>query len=386
MIVNHTELEREIMAKKTKTLEMSRQNHIIQGDCNEVLEDFPEECVDLIFADPPYNLQLKNELYRPNLTKVDAVNDSWDKFSNFEAYDKFTEKWLTSCRRVLNNEGTIWVIGSYHNIFRVGKIMMDLGFWILNDVTWVKTNPMPNFRGTRFTNATETLIWAKKSISQKRYTFNHHAMRAINDDKQMRSDWYLPLCTGAERIKINGKKAHSTQKPEALLYNVILASSNPGDLVLDPFVGSGTTAAVAKKLGRHYIGIELDSGYVEIANRRLDNISPMLFDDELLVTKTKKSAPRVPFGTIVEMGYISVGERLYSRNRKHVATVKANSHLLVDAFDGSIHKVGAHVQNAPACNGWDVWYAERENGLVSIDEFRQAYLRESGLDGGQATV
>lgn len=355
-------------------------NIIIPGDCVEVLSSFPDRCVDLIFADPPYNLQLQNELYRPNLTKVDAVDDEWDFFTSFNEYDAFTEKWLRACQRVLSDQGTIWVIGTYHNIHRIGKIMMDLGFWFLNDVTWVKTNPMPNFKGTRFTNATETLIWAKKSFEQKKYSFNHHAMKALNEDKQMRSEWYIPLCRGEERIKVNGKKAHSTQKPEALLYRVIMSASNPGDLVLDPFVGAGTTAAVATKLRRDYIGIEINKSYVNIAKKRLDKISPTLFDDTLLVTKSKRSAPRVPFGTLVEMRYISVGENLYSRNKKYSATVKANSHLLFKNFEGSIHKVGAHVQNAPACNGWDFWYVERKGSLVLIDRLRQKYLEQSGIN------
>jgi site-specific DNA-methyltransferase (adenine-specific)/modification methylase len=337
----------------------------------------PERSVDLIFADPPYNLQLRNELYRPNLTRVDAVDDAWDKFSDLAAYDAFTESWLSACRRVLGDNGAIWVIGSYHNIFRVGRIMMDLGFWILNDVHWIKTNPMPNFRGMRFTNATETLIWAKKSAAQKRYTFNHHAIKALNEDKQMRSDWHLPLCTGAERIKEDGQKAHSTQKPAALLYRVLLASSNPGDLVLDPFLGSGTTAVVARQLRRDYIGIEVSPQYAAIATARLSAVQPRLFDAQLLSTPSKRTAPRVAFGQLVEAGFVAVGERLFSKNRRHSALVKANSHLQAGEASGSIHRIGAQVQNAPACNGWEFWHVERDGALLPIDALREQFLREA---------
>lgn len=271
---------------------------ILLGDNLQLLPALPEKSVDLVFADPPYNLQLQKELWRPNLTLVDAVDDEWDQFANFEEYDKYTEQWLTACRRVLKDTGTIWVIGSYHNIFRVGKIMMDLGYWIINDVLWVKTNPMPNFRGVRFTNAHETLIWAKKSKDQKRYTFNYAAMKNLNEDKQMRSDWHIPLCTGAERIQVNGEKAHTTQKPEALLYRVILSSTNPGDVVLDPFFGTGTTGAVAKKLHRNWIGIERDPTYARVAQERIDAIVPSPFDDVLLASKSKRTAPRIPFSTL----------------------------------------------------------------------------------------
>jgi site-specific DNA-methyltransferase (adenine-specific) len=275
-------------------------NEIIQGDCVEVLKTFPEKSVDLIFADPPYNLQLRNQLLRPNQTVVDGVDDEWDQFADVAEYDAFTRNWLSACRRVLKDDGTIWVIGSYHNIFRIGTIMMDLGYWILNDVIWYKTNPMPNFRGTRFQNATETLIWAKKSVEQKKYTFNYHAMKHLNDEKQMQNVWHIPLCTGPERIRLNGKKAHSTQKPEALLYRVILASSNPGDLVLDPFFGSGTTGAVAKQLKRNYIGIELEPAYIDIARKRIDTLPMSLLDETELVTPSKRTVPRVSFGQLIE--------------------------------------------------------------------------------------
>lgn len=349
-------------------------NKIIQGDCVEVLRTFPEQSVDLIFADPPYNLQLRNQLLRPNQTVVDGVDDKWDQFADFTAYDAFTKDWLSACRRVLKDNGTIWVIGSYHNIFRVGTIMMDLGYWILNDVIWYKTNPMPNFRGTRFQNATETLIWAKKSAEQKAYTFNYHAMKNLNDEKQMQNVWYIPLCTGPERIKLNGKKVHSTQKPEALLYRVIVASSNPGDIVLDPFFGSGTTGAVARKLQRNYIGIELEPTYIEVARKRIEHLPPRLFDQTVLVTKSRRLAPRVSFGQLIESQYIKVGQKVYSKDRSVVATVKADSQLLWGNTTGSIHKIAALAQNKPAFNGWEYWYCEDQEGhFTSIDVLRERY-------------
>jgi site-specific DNA-methyltransferase (adenine-specific) len=356
-------------------------NEIIQGDCVEVLKTFPAKSVDLIFADPPYNLQLRNELLRPNQTIVDGVDDEWDQFADFADYDIFTKNWLSECRRVLKDDGTIWVIGSYHNIFRVGTIMMDLGYWILNDVIWHKTNPMPNFRGTRFQNATETLIWAKKSAEQKRYTFNYQAMKNHNDEKQMQNVWYIPLCTGPERIKVNGKKAHSTQKPEALLYRVILSSSNPGDIVLDPFFGSGTTGAVAKKLKRNYIGVELETEYIEVARKRIDNLPVLLFDETELVTKSKRMSPRVSFGQLIEAQYIRVGQKVYSKNRAVVATVKADSQLVWDNMSGSIHRIAASVQGKSAFNGWEYWYCEDQAGnLVSIDQLRERYRVENNLE------
>jgi site-specific DNA-methyltransferase (adenine-specific)/modification methylase len=355
-------------------------NEIIQGNCIEVLKSLPEKCIDLVFADPPYNLQLRNELLRPNQTLVDGVDDEWDQFENFTQYDAFTRSWLSECRRVLKDNGSIWVIGSYHNIFRVGALLMDLGYWILNDVIWHKTNPMPNFRGTRLQNATETLIWAKKSSEQKKYTFNYHAMKNLNDEKQMQNVWHIPLCTGSERIKLKGKKAHSTQKPEALLYRVILSSSNPEDIVLDPFFGSGTTGAVAKKLRRNYIGVELESSYVNIARDRLASIPDSLLDESALVTKSKRSAPRVAFGQIVEAQYVSVGQKIYSKDRRVEATIKADSHLLWGAISGSIHKIAALAQGQIAFNGWDYWYCEDAEGkLVSIDELRDRYRAEHGL-------
>src|SRR5512143_592194 len=287
-------------------LETLPSNQILHGDCIEILKSLPENSVDLIFADPPYNLQLSKELYRPNMTKVDAVDDGWDKFNNFEEYDSFTSSWLSASQRVLKDSGTIWVIGSYHNIYRVGTILQDLGFWILNDIVWIKNNPMPNFRGVRFTNAHETIIWAQKKKGEK-YRFNHPAMKALNDDLQMRSDWNLPLVTGKQRIKSNGTKAHSTQKPEALLYRVIMASSNPGDVILDPFFGTGTTGAVAKKLGRRWIGIEQDLHYVNLAEERIAAVPQPLFLDETFVFENKRSAPRVAFATLVERGLLDIG-------------------------------------------------------------------------------
>lgn len=356
-------------------------NEIIQGNCIDVLKTLPEKSVDLIFADPPYNLQLRNELLRPNQTTVDGVDDEWDQFSGFAEYDDFTRKWLGECRRVLKDNGSIWVIGSYHNIFRVGTIMMDLNYWILNDVVWHKTNPMPNFRGTRFQNATETMIWAKKSADQKKYTFNYHSMKNLNDEKQMQNVWFIPLCTGPERIKINGKKAHSTQKPEALLYRVILSSSNPGDIILDPFFGSGTTGAVAKKLQRRYVGIELESEYIEVAKNRIDNLPILLLDESELVTKSKRSAPRVSFGQLIEVDYVKIGQRLYSKDRKTEVTIKADSQLLWGSIAGSIHRTAALIQGKSASNGWDYWYVEDSAGkLVSIDELRERFRTEHGLE------
>ena len=352
-------------------------NQIIVGDSIEVLNSLPEKSIDLIFADPPYNLQLQNELHRPNMTKVDAVNDKWDQFDSFAAYDKFSEEWLSACKRVLKPNGTIWVIGSYHNIFRVGTIMQNLGYWILNDVLWIKTNPMPNFRGVRFTNAHETLIWASTKKGAK-YTFNHQAMKGFNDDKQMRSDWWLlSLATGAERLKDgNGKKAHSTQKPEALLYRVILSSTNPGDVVLDPFMGSGTTGAVAKRLHRKWIGIEREEKYVSLAKQRIDAIQPELFDNEIFdVRSKKKTAPRVAFSELLENGYIQPGKTLHFRKDKNrTAIVKPNAKIVtLDGFEGSIHQAGRHFMNGSPCNGWDHWYLKENGQMLNLDVIRERY-------------
>ncbi len=372
--------------RNNETQELGLQlDHIYEGDCNNILAQLPEKSVDLVFADPPYNLQLRNELWRPNLTKVDAVDDDWDQFDNFTAYDSFTREWLTACRRVLKDTGTLWVIGTYHNIYRVGAILQDLGYWILNDVIWVKTNPMPNFRGVRFTNAHETLIWCKKSSNQKRYTFNYHAMKMANDEKQMRSDWELALCTGSERIMVNGEKLHTTQKPEALLFRVILASSNPGDVVLDPFFGTGTTGAVAKKLGRHFIGIERDPKYIAAARARIDQINSPLFDTEVYgLYETRRSAPRIPFASLIENSLLLPGQKLYfNRDREKFATVLADGSLRAhDNVHGSIHKIGAHVGQLPACNGWEHWYFEAPDGsLAVIDLLREQARRRQGANG-----
>jgi modification methylase len=345
-------------------------DQVIEGDCVESMRALPDGCADLIFADPPYNLQLKNELRRPDNSKVDAVDDEWDQFSSFADYDRFTRAWLTQARRLLKDNGGLWVIGSYHNIFRVGAILQDLGFWILNDVVWRKTNPMPNFRGKRFTNAHETMIWAARSASQQ-YTFNYEAMKALNDDLQMRSDWTIPICAGNERIKgADGQKAHSTQKPEALLHRVIVASTKPGDVVLDPFFGSGTTGAVAKRLGRHFIGLERDKEYVRVARTRIAAVLPAA-DEAIEVTKSKRSEPRIPFGWVVERGLLPPGTVLQGTQKRHRAKVRADGTLVAADVTGSIHQVGAHVQGLDACNGWTFWQYEQNGTLVPIDVLRQ---------------
>lgn len=345
-------------------------NTIIQGNCIEIMAQLPEKSVDMIFADPPYNLQLRQELYRPNQSKVSGVFDQWDKFDDFEAYDRFTEQWLRACRRLLKDDGTIWVIGSYHNIYRVGAILQNLGFWILNDLVWIKTNPMPNFKGTRFNNAHETLIWAAKSESSA-YTFHYKALKTYNEDLQMRSDWYLPICSGEERLKIEGQKAHSTQKPLELLYRVVLSASNIGDLILDPFCGSGTTAAAAKLLGRYYIGIEQEADYVRLAQTRLETLKPL--PNALLEHPIEQKPPKVPFGNLVAAGLIFAGEFLYDKNKQQKAYVLADSSLQAGSYIGSIHKVSAALLNRPANNGWTYWFVERNGTLVCIDDLRRQY-------------
>ncbi len=355
-------------------------NQIIIGDCTSALQSMPAQAVDLIFADPPYNLQLQRELHRPNMTKVDAVNDAWDQFDGFTAYDEFTCAWLSACKRVLKPSGSIWVVGSYHNIFRVGKIMQDLDYWILNDVLWIKTNPMPNFRGKRFTNAHETMIWAS-SGKGNRYNYNHQAMKGLNDEKQMRSDWWLlPLTRGAERVRDeNGVKGHSTQKPEALLYRVILSCSNPGDLVLDPFFGSGTTGAVAKLLHRNWIGIEREEKYVKLAQARIDAVEPKPFDAVSFdVRSKKKTAARIPFSALLECGYLKPGQRLYFRKDRHrSATIKPDARLRTgDGFEGSIHKSGAHLMDGSPCNGWEHWYLQENGNMVLLDDYRKRFRIE----------
>ncbi|MEW5688249.1 MAG: site-specific DNA-methyltransferase [Pseudomonadota bacterium] len=343
---------------------------ILQGDCLEELSKLPDRSVDLVFADPPYNLQLGGDLLRPDNSKVDAVDDHWDQFESFEAYDRFTRAWLKECRRVLKDDGAIWVIGSYHNIFRVGVAVQDLGFWILNDIVWRKSNPMPNFKGTRFTNAHETLIWATKSRGGKRYTFNYDAMKMANDELQMRSDWTIPLCTGDERLKDDaGAKAHPTQKPESLLARVILASTKPGDVILDPFFGTGTTGAVARRMGRKFVGIEREAEYVKVAKARIAKVIPATAE-EMVVTGSKKAEPRVPFGTLVEAGLVRAGDILYCPQGRNAARVRADGSLVVGEVAGSIHKVGAMVQSAPACNGWTYWHFKTDKGLAPIDVLR----------------
>lgn len=343
-------------------------DHIIQGNCIDVLQTFPSTSIDLIFADPPeYHHQ----------TGGDNVDDDRNQGASVAEYDSFTEAWLRECRRVLSDEGTIWVIGSTHTIFRVGKIMMDLGFWILNDVLWYKTNPMPNLRGKRFQHATETLIWAKKSSDQRSYTFNYHAMKHLNDDKQMSNVWHIPICAGAERVQIHGRNVQAIQKPEALLYRVILSSSNPGDIVLDPFFGTGTTGAVAKKLKRRYIGIEQNAAYIQAARARIEHIPDSIVADPVLVTPSKRTQPRVSFDRLVEAQYINVGQLLYSKDRRVSAMVTADSTLLWGTMRGSIHKIAALAQQKPSWNGWEYWYCEDRNGtLISIDELRERYRRE----------
>lgn len=350
-------------------------DQIIQGNCIEVLEAFPPASVDMIFADPPYNLQLKQELYRPNLSRVNGVEDGWDKFETFSEYDCFTRKWLEACRRVLKETGTLWVIGSYHNIFRVGTIMQDLGFWLLNDVVWIKTNPMPNFRGVRFTNAHETLIWAKK-CEEARYTFNYQAMKELNQGKQMRSDWWLlPLTPNPERLKAKGKKAHSTQKPEALLYRVILAATNPGDVVLDPFFGTGTTGAVAKKLHRHWIGIEKESNNIEIAQARIDAIEPEAFTKEVFHLPARRNQPRIALSILVENGLLKPGQVLFFKKQKEqAARIKPNGLLVLGEHEGSIHQLGRMLSAGGPCNGWEHWYYQDQAGeLKPLDTLRQQY-------------
>jgi modification methylase len=369
---------------EVQTVKAARQtwlDTIIKGDCVAALEALPDNSVDVIFADPPYNLQLGGDLARPDQSVVDAVNDHWDQFESFAAYDAFTRAWLLACRRVLKPNGTIWVIGSYHNIFRVGTQLQDLGFWLLNDVVWRKTNPMPNFRGRRFQNAHETMIWASRDQSGKSYTFNYEAMKAANDDVQMRSDWLFPICTGAERLKgDDGKKVHPTQKPEALLARVLMASSKPGDVVLDPFFGSGTTGAVARRLGRHFVGIEREQDYIDAARARIDAVEP-LGKNELTVLTGKRAEPRVAFNVLIEAGHVKPGDVLHDAKRRHKAIVRADGTLVADGQAGSIHKVGAHVQGLDACNGWTFWHVESADGLTLIDEFRANIRKEMARAG-----
>nr|WP_187431948.1 site-specific DNA-methyltransferase [Roseobacter litoralis] len=349
-------------------------NTILNGDCIEMMNALPEASIDLIFADPPYNLQLKGDLRRPDNSRVDAVDDEWDQFSSFKAYDDFTRAWLKAARRLLKPNGAIWVIGSYHNIFRVGSALQDQGYWILNDVVWRKSNPMPNFRGKRFTNAHETMIWAGRDETSK-YTFNYEALKALNEGIQMRSDWVLPICTGHERLKDDkGDKAHPTQKPESLLHRVLVGSTNPGDVILDPFFGTGTTGAVAKMLGRDFIGIEREAAYRKVAEKRI--AATRKFDREALeVSTSKRSEPRVPFGQLVERGMLRPGEQLYSP-RGQIAKVRADGTLIGSDVKGSIHQVGAHLEGAPSCNGWTYWTYKKEGQMIPIDVLRQQIRSE----------
>lgn len=353
---------------------------ILVGDCIEALEKLPPSSVDLVFADPPYNLQLEGALSRPDQSLVDAVDDDWDKFASFADYDSFTRAWIGAVRRVMKPEATIFVIGSYHNIFRVGAILQDLGFWILNDIVWRKANPMPNFRGRRFTNAHETMIWAARGAEAKGYTFNYEALKAGNEDCQARSDWFLPICTGAERLKDSaGRKTHPTQKPEALLARVLLAASNAGDLVLDPFFGSGTTGAVARRLHRAFIGLERDPVYAEAARQRIAAVEP-LPAEAIALTPTRRSEPRVAFSSVIEAGLIRPGEHLLDSRRRHAALVRADGALTLGPAVGSIHKIGALAQGLPACNGWTYWHVERAGALTLIDDMRaniRAMMREA---------
>ncbi|HEY4070424.1 MAG TPA: site-specific DNA-methyltransferase [Sphingomicrobium sp.] len=348
-------------------------NVILEGDCVAEMALLPDKSVDMIFADPPYNLQLGGDLFRPEGSRVDAVDDEWDKFESPASYDSFTRDWLEQARRILKDDGTIWVIGSYHNIYRVGALLQDEGFWILNDIVWRKTNPMPNFRGTRFTNAHETLIWCAKD-EKARYTFNYRAMKALNDDLQMRSDWVLPICAGQEREKgEDGAKAHPTQKPEALLYRILLACTKPGDVVLDPFFGTGTTGAVARRLGRRWIGIERETAYIKVARERIDSTLPL--DESAMQTMPdKRTQPRVAFGLLVESGLVPAGTALTDAKRRWTATVHADGSIASGTQSGSIHKVGAALQNAPSCNGWTFWHIEQGSALQPLDALRQQHL------------
>jgi modification methylase len=354
-------------------------NQILDGDCVARMNALPAASVDLIFADPPYNLQLKGELLRPDNSMVDAVDDHWDQFSSFAAYDAFTRDWLAAAKRLLKPNGAIWVIGSYHNIFRLGTILQDQGFWLLNDVVWRKSNPMPNFKGKRLTNAHETLIWASRDEAAK-YTFNYEALKALNDGIQMRSDWVLPICTGHERLKdANGDKAHPTQKPESLLHRVLVATTNPGDVVLDPFFGTGTTGAVAKMLGRDFIGIEREADYRRVAQERIDRVRK--FDASALeITGSKRTEPRVPFGQVVERGMLRPGEELYSIGNRYTAKVRADGTLIGGDVKGSIHQVGAAYERAPSCNGWTYWHYKRDGKMIPIDILRQQIRAEMEAD------
>jgi modification methylase len=358
------------------SFEPAPSSRVLIGDCVAEMAKMPAASADLVFADPPYNLQLQGNLKRPDDSRVDAVDDDWDKFASFSAYDDFTRAWLTACRRLMKPQATLWVIGSYHNIFRIGAILQDLGFWILNDIVWRKSNPMPNFRGRRFTNAHETLIWAARDAAKRDYTFNYAALKAGNEDIQMRSDWFIPLCTGEERLKDRGgKKLHPTQKPEALLARVILAASRAGDVVLDPFCGTGTTGAVARRLQRNFIGVERDAGYAAAAQERIAAVTP-LAEPALESFMTAREAPRVPFAALIERGLVAPGIKLVDAKRRHRALVRADGALALGEAVGSIHRIGALAQGLEACNGWTFWHVETASGLRVIDEFRAVVRSE----------
>ncbi len=350
-------------------------NRIINGESLEVLKKIPSKTFDLVFADPPYNMQIGQKLKRPDNSKVNGVNDKWDQFLNFKHYDEFSKEWLKECKRILKDNGSMWVIGTYHNIFRLGYHIQNLNYWILNDVIWRKNNPMPNFKGTRFTNAHETLIWASKSKKSK-YTFNYQSLKCLNDDLQMRSDWTLPICNGKERLKKNGKKIHSTQKPEALLHRIILATTNKGDLICDPFIGTGTSAVVAKKLGRKFFGIEKDKKYFSAANKRV-NSTKIIEDNYLDTVENNKSKPRIPFGSLVEMGIIKPGSILFDQKRKFNAKIMADGSLKHKGNEGSIHRVAAKIMGTESYNGWTYWYCNIKGNSVSIDNLRQRLISKN---------
>ena len=352
-------------------------NKIINADCLKEVKKIPDKSFDLIFADPPYNMQINDKLLRPDSTKVDGVNDKWDQFNNFEHYDNFTTLWLSECKRVLKDNGSIWVIGSYHNIFRVGYHLQNLNFWLLNDIIWRKNNPMPNFKGTRFTNAHETLIWASKNKKSK-YTFNYHSLKCLNDDLQMRSDWTIPICNGKERLKKNGSKVHSTQKPESLLHRILLATTNKGDTVFDPFLGTGTSAVVAKKLGRNFYGIEKEKKYFKAAQERIYKTKAL--DDNYLDTIiNKKSKPRIPFGSLVELGILKPGTTLFDTKKTINATVMADGSIKYKKAEGSIHKVAAEILGTESCNGWTYWYCNINGAIMPIDKLRQKFISSSQI-------
>ncbi len=360
----------------TKPIKEIPRDKVLEGNCIEIMKTLPACSIDLVFADPPYNLQLGGDLHRPDNSKVNAVDDDWDKFTSFTHYDNFTNEWLGEAKRILKPDGVLWVIGSYHNIFRVGKSLQDLGYWILNDIIWRKSNPMPNFRGKRFTNAHETLIWAAKSNKSK-YTFNYEALKELNDGIQMRSDWLFPICNGSERLKKrDGTKLHPTQKPESILHRILIASTKPGDIILDPFFGSGTTGVVAKKLGRKFVGIDQDGDYVKAARERIAYTDA--FDDESIkTTQAKRSEPRVPFGVLIERGLLRPGEKLYSLNGRHVAKVRADGTLIAHDARGSIHQVGSILEGAPSCNGWTYWLFRSKGNKLPIDVLRQKVRSEA---------